>query len=96
MRKDWQRQEPLQEQQHMPFHNQDQSIITTTITTTNTIPVVRIKMVTIITTGTDTRVGIITTMMDIDTIREIDMKQDEGITDIRLTKNQHTILFVIV
>jgi hypothetical protein len=41
-------------------------------------------------------VGIITTMMDIDTIREIDMKQDEGITDIRLTKNQHTILFVIV
>ena len=93
MSKDWQPQEPLQEQQHMPFHNQDQSIITTTITTTNTIPVVRIKMVTIITTETDITVGIITTM-DTDTIKETDMKQDEGITGIRQTRSRHAILFV--
>jgi hypothetical protein len=95
MSKDWQQQEPLQEQLHMPFHNQDQSTITITITTINTIPVVRIKMVTIITTGTDTVGDIITTMMDTDTIRGTDMKQDEGITGIRQTRSQHAILFVI-
>jgi hypothetical protein len=37
-------------------------------------------------------VGIITTMMDTDTIVEIDMQQNEGITGIRLIQNQHTIL----
>jgi hypothetical protein len=52
-------------------------------------------MVTIITTGTDTVGDIITTMMDTDTIRGTDMKQDEGITDIRQTRSQHAILFVI-
>ena len=85
----------MQEQLDMPFHNQDQSTITITIITINTIPVVRIKMVTIITTGTDIMVGTITTMMDTDTIRETDMKQDEGITDIRQTRSRHAILFVI-
>jgi hypothetical protein len=40
-------------------------------------------------------VGIITTMMATDTIREIDMKQDEGITDIKQTRSRHAILFVI-
>jgi hypothetical protein len=52
-------------------------------------------MVTIITTGTDIMVGTITTMMDTDTIRETDIKQDEGITDIRQTRSRHAILFVI-
>ena len=95
MSKDWQPQEPLQGQQPLLFHNQDQSIITTTITITNIILVVRIKMVIIITTGTDIMVGTITTMMDTDTIREIDMKQNEGITGIRQTRSRHAILFVI-
>ena len=84
MKKDWQQQAQLQEQQPMRSLSQD---LSTTITITiiiSIIPVVHTRMDIIITGVTDIVVDIITTMMDIDTIMGIDTRQEEDLTDTSL------------
>ena len=80
MKKDWQQQEQLRERQLMRSRSHDLSTTITITTTISIIPVVHTKTGIIIMEITDIVVDIITTMMDIDTIMGIDMRQEEGTT----------------